>query len=320
MFDEEGHAAHWSPTSKKTTQKAYGLWLAYLLRAGKLDPGEPPAARASQNNLQAYLHTFRGNKPTSTANRLRDMYEALRVMCPRADLDPLRRLVRRLQAVARKQERVRPNMVSTDELYTAGLARMTRIAQTAYEKRDVKAVRFGDGLLMAMLACKPIRLRNIIETRVGVNLARVGDIYVLQFAPADTKNGQPIRAQLPGSLTPFIDDWLTKYRPVLLRGRASDALWISSYRQPMAAATLTARFYMATEQELGVRMSPHRVRHCLATSVALGLPEKARMLPPLLDHKSDATARKYYVMADKLATSEVYLTMLERRRRQVGED
>ena len=102
----------------------------------------------------------------------------------------------------------------------------------------------------------------------------------------------------------------------MLRDQVSDALWISSHRQPMAAVTIAARFKMATEQELGVPMSPHHVRHCLATSVALGLPHKARMLPFLLDHKSDATARKHYVLADKLVASDVYLNVLENRRRQ----
>jgi hypothetical protein len=85
----------------------------------------------------------------------------------------------------------------------------------------------------------------------------------------------------------------------------------------MAKDTITSRFNMATEAELGVRMSPHHVRHCLATSVAVGLPRKVRMLPFLLDHKGDATGRKYYVLADKLAASSAYLNILEKRRRQM---
>ena len=316
LFDADGCAAHWSATSKANAEKAYGLWLAFLARAGLLNSDERPAARASQVHLQAYVQTLQGRKATSIANRLRDLHEALRVMCPNANLDLLRRLVRRLQALARGQERVPPNIISTTELYEAGLARMKRVARTEYEKRDVQAVQYGDGLLMAMLACKAIRRRNIVEARVGVNLLRIGEIYVLQFPPRETKNGQLIRAELPASLTPFVDEWLNRYRPILLRDQVSEALWISSYRQPMAAVTIAARFKMATEQELGVPMSPHHVRHCLATSVALGLPHKARMLPFLLDHKSDATARKHYVLADKLVASDVYLNVLENRRRQ----
>ena len=187
LFDKEGQAAHWSATSKTNAEKAYGLWLAFLARTGQLDPDELPAARASQQNLQAYLETLQGRKATSIANRLRDLHEALRVMCPNANLDLLRRLVRRLQALARRQERVSPNIISTTELYEAGLARMRRVARTEYEKRDVQAVQYGDGLLMAMLACKAIRRRNIVETRVEVNLLRIGEIYVLQFPPVDEK-------------------------------------------------------------------------------------------------------------------------------------
>ena len=70
---------------------------------------------------------------------------------------------------------MRPNVVSTSELYRAGFVRMVRVARTEYEKRDVQAVQYGDGLLMAMQACKAMRRRNIVGTRVGVNLLRVGD-------------------------------------------------------------------------------------------------------------------------------------------------
>jgi integrase len=317
LFDIDGRAAHWSPISKANAEKAYGFWLAFLTCCGRLEADDHLVKRASQDNLRAYLQTLQDLNATSIANRFRDLYEALRVMCPDANQEHLRQLVRRLQAVARREDRVRPNIVSTTELYEVGIARMTRVSRTEYEKRDVQAVQFGDGLLLAMLACKALRRRNIVNTRIGVNLLRIGEIYMLQFAPHETKNGQPIRAELPRNLTPYVDQWLNEYRPTLLRDKVNDALWISCYRKPMAEATISWRFNMATEEELGVRMSPHHVRHCLATSVAVGLPQKARLLPFLLDHKGDATARKYYVLADKLAASDAYLNILEKRRRQM---
>ena len=30
LFDDDGHAGHWSATSKINAEKAYGLWLAFL--------------------------------------------------------------------------------------------------------------------------------------------------------------------------------------------------------------------------------------------------------------------------------------------------
>jgi hypothetical protein len=150
LFENDGHAAHWSATSKTTAEKAYGLWLAFLVRAGQLDGDELPAVRASRQNLEAYLQTLQGRKATSVANRFRDLHDVLRVMCPNADLESLRRLVRRLQALTRRQDRVPPNIVSTTEFYEAGLARMIRVARTEYEKRDVQAVQYGDGFARAM--------------------------------------------------------------------------------------------------------------------------------------------------------------------------
>jgi hypothetical protein len=157
----------------------------------------------------------------SIATRFNLLNEALRVMAPRDDRTHLVRLLRRLQWAARRQRKKRLPDVSASDLYAAGIARMKRIGAATYEKRDVQAVQYGDGLMMAMLAAKPVRISTLARTNVGLHLRRVDGRYVWAFAPTETKNNEPIRVEMPESLTVFIDRWLEAYRPVLLKGSRS---------------------------------------------------------------------------------------------------
>jgi len=319
LFDDGGDAARWAPVTRANAEKAYGMYLAFLQERGLLDPQEPPEERITPERIAAYVQEVKESlKPSSLANRLRDLLEAARVIWPGRTHEPLRVIVRRLQYAARRQERIGPNIASTSDIYLAGIGRMERVRSTVYEKRDVQAVQFGDGLMMALLACKPIRLRNLQAMTIGVHLLRKGGIYVIAFEPHETKTGQPIRAELPPELTPWIEEWFSRFRPILLKSATSDAMWISAYRQRMAASTITARFTEATRGELGVAISPHHVRHALATGIAVSLPDKVRMTPFLLDHKGEATSRKHYNLATALAASDTYLGILKARRQRAG--
>jgi site-specific recombinase XerD len=168
-----------------------------------------------------------------------------------------------------------------------------------------------------MLAAKPIRLRNLTNTRLGVNLVRLGEIYHWCFGAGDTKTRHRIDAPLPQSLTPFIDRWLEVYRPILLRGHSSDALWISLKGKPMGRAAIYERVCLVTEDELGVRINPHAFRSAVATGVAIAMPDSVAITPFLLDHRSEHTAAKHYNLAEGVSASMQYLQKLEARRARI---
>lgn len=315
LFAGRGRATRWSSTTRRNAEKGYGLYIAYLEGLGQIDLHASPAGRLGRELLEAYADALIGRlKSSSIADRLRDLHEAVRVMWPDTNHEDLRVLVRHWQAIARRDERIAPTIVSPSDIFEAGLQRMKRVSEAVYEKRDVQAVQFGDGLMMSMLASKPLRPRNLRATRIGVHLLSRGPVYEWRFDATETKTYEPIRAELPAVLTPAIETWISKFRPVLLAGRESDAMWISCYRQPMAASTIAARFRAAMEDELGVALSAHHVRHCVATGVAIGMPGQVRMVPYLLDHRSDATLRKHYNLADTLSASAKYVGVLETRR------
>jgi integrase/recombinase XerD len=125
---------------------------------------------------------------------------------------------------------------------------------------------------------------------------------------------------MPERLTPYIDHWLEHHRALLLAGGQADALWLTFRGTAMGRAAVYERFCSATEQELGVRINPHAVRHIVATGVAIALPEAVQMTPYLLDHRSDRTATEHYNLADGLSASARYLQCLEMRRQRALND
>ena len=72
---------------------------------------------------------------------------------------------------------------------------------------------YRDGLMIALLAARPLRRRNFAMITIGQHLIRVGPDWRLLFAAADTKTGQPIETDLPDRLVPYLEHYLCAVRP-----------------------------------------------------------------------------------------------------------
>jgi integrase len=306
-LDEGGLAATWSAKTVRQSEKGYGLWLGCLARHGRLDPDAAPGARLTREALTVFgQELLERVAPQTAASRVRDLSVMIRVMDPDAD----RSLVQRMQAtLARRAQPSRAKrelMIAPAMLFAAGIARMERIDHEQHRKRDVRNVRFRDGLMMAVLAARGFRRGNLQQMRVGEHIARADDVYVCSFSDTETKNRRPLVAPLPPALTPYIDRYLAEIRPALLRGHVSDAFWVSTYRGPLSEQSIYTKICAATEEELGIRLTPHLFRDALATGVATDDPERVGMVPQLLGHADPRTAERHYIHAKAIAASRRY--------------
>ncbi len=316
LFDAAGAGAHWAPATRAQVQNGYGLWLGHLARRGLLKADSLPCDRLVVAHLEAYVAELSARLASvSVASRMRDLAEAVRIMHPNGDRGVVVIAVRRLQLRSRPSRDVRRRLVAPTTVYEAGIARMER-AQAETSGPMYRAVHYSDGLRLAMLAAKPVRLKNLVETRIGRNLVKIGEVYHWRFARAETKTRQAIDAELPGRLTPYIERWINHFRRDLLVELDTDALWIALTGGPMGRAGVYEQVSKASEEEFGVRINPHAFRSIVATGVAIALPEQVRMTPFLLDHRSDRTVNQHYNMADTLSASTRYLQRLEARRQQ----
>ena len=316
LFDTSD-AVHWSPNTLDLRIQWYGTFLFFARARAELGDQLGPAARASGRLLTDFIDDLKTRlQPNTLATALRSVAAMLRVIDPDGDRSELEAAARYYRRIAKPTcHKSRIIAVGASDLYYAGLARMQRLARQA--ARDPSAgVASGDGLMMAMLAPNPVRLKNVHGSRAGVHVVGTATgNYEWRFSPPETKNWERVQAEFPASLTGFIERWLNEIRPFLLGGKDHDAMWVTARGQPMARTTVYCRFCRATEEELGVRINPHAVRHVAATSVAVSMPDSVRMIPFVL-HNDARTAQEHYNLADQLSASYRYLGGLQRRRQQ----
>jgi integrase/recombinase XerD len=306
-LDDGGLAAGWSAKTVRQTEKGYGLWLGCLARHGRLDPDAAPGARLTRESLTLFGKELLARvAPQTAASRVRDLSVMIRVLDPEAD----RSLVKRMQATLARRappsRAKRERMVPPSRLFAAGLARMDRVEHEQHRKLDVRAVRYRDGLMMAILAARAFRRGNLAQMRVGKHITKLDGVYVCTFTAAETKNRRELVEPLPAALTPYIDRYLEEVRPVLLRGYVSDAFWVSTYRAALSEQSIYTKICAATEEELGVRLSPHLFRDALATGIATDDPEHIRMASRLLGHADQRTTERHYIHAQAITASRRY--------------
>jgi hypothetical protein len=241
-LDDGGLAANWSAKTVRQAEKGYGLWLGTLDRHGLLDPDVAPAARLTRETLTRFGKELLARvAPQTAASRVRDLSAMIRVLDPDAD----RSLVKRMQATLARRappsRAKRERMIPPSILFAAGLARMDRVDREQHRKRDVRNVRFRDGLMLAILAARAFRRGNLAQMRIGQHIGKIDGIYVCSFAAAETKNRRELVEPLPIALTPYIDRYLAEVRPALLRGHVSDAFWISTYRSALSEQSIYLR-------------------------------------------------------------------------------
>jgi integrase len=227
-------------------------------------------------------------------------------MQPDLDDGVIRLIAGRLGRRARPTRETAPLGVRPHDLFVMGIERMNRVEAAVYEKEDVRAVQYGDGLAMAILASVPIRLRNLIGLKLGSSLNRVDGAYRIVLSAQETKGKRAYAGDLPSVLTPYIDRYIERHRRKLLDGQPCDHLFISCYRGPMSANTMRGRFKDATEQMLGVAITPHQARAMAATAIAEDMPERIGIATPLLGHARQRTTREHYNMADQISAGRTY--------------
>jgi integrase/recombinase XerD len=164
-----------------------------------------------------------------------------------------------------------------------------------------------------LLAVRPLRIRNFQAITIGESLRWDGASYWLIFDTNETKTNTPIEEPLPHDLMPYLELFLTTWRPVLLRqakkyggASAHRRLWVDRFGNPMKEFTLRSLIKRYIGNEFGTAVWPHLFRDCLLTSVAIDQPDLMRISATLLGHASFSTGEKHYNQARMLDASRRY--------------
>lgn len=307
VFGEDGLGAHWAPDTQVVIRKRLEMFFGYLLSTNVLDPSLPLGAFLTKDVLRPWINSLQERvAPTTVYGYVRDVRLGVCAMDPESDSGTARLVARRLERRARPTRDEGGCPIHPQTIYQAGKARMDRVDGDAYEKEDVRAVQHGDGLAMMLTAASLVRVKNLVEMRIGRELWRIGDSYRLNFPGERMKSRRPFAADLPSTMTPYVDSYIARHRTQLLQGRESDHLFISCYRNPMSRQTMRLRFKAATRAELGIAIYPHHVRKLAVTRIATDYPEMIGIAPGLMNHANERTSREHYNQACQLSAGRYY--------------
>jgi len=324
-LDPGGLAARWATATRCMIENGYGRWLSWLHNNGLLNPCQTPDKRITVERVAAYVAELTAfTAPFSVQSRVQQLGNALRAMCPQGNWSWVLRGADRIRARAIPARNKRARLQSPDRLVQLGVQIMAEVDASTPGRAMWRAADYRDGLIISLLAHRPIRARNLTMIQCGRHLVQRSGVWWLVFDGSETKTKQPIEISFPVELVPNLECYLATHRPVLLdvghrHGRAlTDALWVSAVGRAMHYASISLQVRRRTEAAFGKALSPHLFRDCAATSIATEDPEHVRIVLQILGHSSLATSERHYNQAQSLEAGRRFQQTIAELRRGVA--
>ena len=273
VLDEQGGLSKIAEAQLPHLLRTYGSWLGYLAEYEGLQFVESGVDYLSKARLTRFLPLLEAHlAPCTMRNYMTGIRSVAHAMRPDADLSDLDAATRRAWRDARPVRDKRSRIVPSRDLWQLGLDLM-RTSQDC-TTRPKQLGQYRDGLTIALLAGRPVRLRNLAQIEIGRHLRRMADVYWLFFDALDMKNRRSLEFPLPRHLTQPVQHYLDEVRPELKEqhGRwktdVGRLLWVGEGGSEMKAQRISARIFQRTEERFGRPITPHLFRDAAATSIA----------------------------------------------------
>lgn len=315
FLEDGGSRARHGEYANRNAIHSYGRWLAWLDRQELLEATSSPADRITPTRVGAYVADLEKHNSTSTLlHRVSELREVALVMDPECDWRWLNRICSQIWVRHRPARPKRPRLVSSLELFELGIGLMARAEQE--DTACAGAMTYRDGLLVALAAARPLRLRNIVGLVLDRTLVRRGTQWWIEFSELETKTKNVIELPWPAAIVTALETYLARHRHVLANMRGGspravgDALWVSSKGWPMTRSGIYWCTTKRTRNAFGHSISPHLFRDCAATSIAIDDPRHVGIAAPLLGHRSASTTEKYYNQAGSVEAARLVQAFL----------
>jgi len=331
-FEAGGAAARWRPATNKALTGAYARWLGYLVGQGVDLAGTPPVDRLTPERVAGYVRFLAKRcAPVTVSSYLGQLHMYARDVWPEHDWRWLCALQARQHRLAEPTRIKAARIVPQQDLLRLGCDLMIR-AEALDAEAEIGAVRaeqavlFRDGLMIALLALRPLRQLNFLGLQIGQHLSEQPPGWTIAIPATESKTDIALRMAFPEVLVPALEAYLQFHLPHLLTMRAGRDparpwrepgrhLWIAATGMPMTAGALQKVLRRHTRARFGHEVNCHLFRDCLATSLADDNPEEVRLAADLLGHRSFRTTQKHYIAANqKSALRRHQAVVLERRK------
>ena len=178
------------------------------------------------------------------------------------------------------------------------------------------AIKYRDGLMIALPGCIPIRRKNLAELEIGRQLIREGDRWFVVVPAEQSKTGISMPYLVPEFLEPYLVFYLDVVRPALLRNLTCAAVWVTSKGGAVRYGAIGEIFSRGLTSRLGFRVTLHDARDAAVTTWAIFAPDQIGVAHDLLGHNNPNTSDKYYNRARGIEASRAHSKLIAGMRRK----
>ena len=286
--DVERRPSDWRPATQRAALRGWGRWRAWCAALRRPLEVTPTGVRNFIDEAAA-----RGCASHTMRQYAFELQMALRVLQPGVRRDWLARMVGALQEVARPRIDKAARLVPLADVLEMAYGLMHTAAAEPLSIHA--AVRYRDGMLIALLLWRPKRVDNVAALSIGSSLRLDAHGKPVAMVFARTKNGKRDSSPLPDALIPFILVYLRTYRPLLdVEGRPE--LLLTEQGRAMTPRAIGHVFRTRTGNALGRAIGPHHVRTLYATDMASLSLEAAPAIRAMLGHSDPETLRHYLAL------------------------
>jgi site-specific recombinase XerD len=310
-----GRACHLAPVTRDDFARRYGAFLGFLKRNGHFDQGSGSAQQVTRTAVDAYVAELQARVRSVTVyNCVYKLRRAAELIAPAMDFSWLAEIEKDLALVMEPRSKY-DRLVLTEQLVDAGLTLMTE--GQLFGNDDIASAKgVRNGLMMALLAYRPIRLKNFAALEIGQTFKKVHHSWWIVLPRRQTKSRRYHECRVPERLNQHVELYLNRWRPILLRSAsATDALWISSTTgRPMTAKNIGILISKLTRECLGVDVSPHLFRTAAASTAAVYGGSTPYLASAVLDHTDPRVTEEHYNRATSMSAAQSYATLIKEYR------
>jgi integrase len=202
-------------------------------------------------------------------------------------------------------------LVFTGRLVEAGLTLVAE-AQTFANNDRARARGVRNGLMIALLAFCPIRLKNFAALEIGRTFKEIHGRWWITLPAISTKSRRADERPVPAMLKDCIDAYLNQSRPVLLGSEPpTNALWIScTTGRPMTTKNLGTLISKITLETIGVNVSPHLFRAAAASTAAAYGGNTPGLASAVLNHTDPRVTEEHSNRASAMSAAAAYARII----------
>ena len=305
-----GVANHLAPVSRGDFANRYGLYLDFLQRNGWLDPAMGATTLVTPDYVNGFIIELQARVRSVTVwNSVYKLRRAAQLIAPGIDVEWLTEIEKDIALVMIPRSKA-DRLVLTERLVEAGLI-LIQEAEMFGKTAHSRAVGVRNGLLIALLAFHPIRIKNFAALTVADTFLNINGRWWLHIPSNNTKSHRVDQRQVPEFMTDVVSRYINTHRPVLCGGDASElALWVSSTtRRRLTTKNLGTLISKITRETIGVDVSPHLFRTAGASTAAVYCGNHPHLASAVLNHRNSRVTDERYNRAMGLSAGEEYASI-----------